>query len=135
MYSHSDFLFTYGTLMQGFENPFAQKLRLLSTFEGQGSFPGSLFKISWYPGAVHAEHSDNRVYGEVYRLTRSAELLAELDEYEDVFEDEAQSLYLRRIIPIQMRHGPVVPSWVYLYNQSVTDLKKIENGDFRTFKE
>lgn len=135
MYSHADFLFTYGTLMQGFDNPFAQKLHLLSTFEGPGSFPGTLYKISWYPGAVYEENGNNSVYGEVYRLTDSPSLLVELDEYEDVFEDEEKSLYLRKVIPVRMQNGSVVPCWVYLYNQTVTDLEKIENGDFRTCNE
>jgi gamma-glutamylcyclotransferase (GGCT)/AIG2-like uncharacterized protein YtfP len=132
MYSNPDFLFTYGTLMQGFENPFAQRLHALSTFEGKGTFPGLLYKISWYPGAIYDEKSASSVLGEVYRLTSKELLLAELDDYEDVFEDEEKSLYLRKIIPVQMQDGSVLPCWVYLYNQDITDLEKIETGDFRT---
>lgn len=134
MHANTDFLFTYGTLMQGFENPFALRLHALSTFEGKGSFPGLLYQVSWYPGAVYIKNSENSVHGEVYRLTNKAILLPELDEYEDVFEDEDKSLYLRKIIPIQMQDGSVLPCWVYLYNQDTTNLNKIENGDFRTCK-
>jgi gamma-glutamylcyclotransferase (GGCT)/AIG2-like uncharacterized protein YtfP len=132
MHPNPDFLFTYGTLMQGFENPFAQRLHTSSTFEGKGSFPGLLYKISWYPGAVYDEKSESSVLGEVCRLKNNALLLPELDDYEDVFEDETKSLYLRKIIPIQMQDGSVLPCWVYLYNQDITDLEKIETGDFRT---
>lgn len=132
MHPNPDFLFTYGTLMQGFENPFAQRLHTSSTFEGKGSFPGLLYKISWYPGAVYDEKSESSVFGEVYRLIDKASLLPELDDYEDVFEDEGKSLYLRKIIPAQMQDGSVLPCWVYLYNQDITDLEKIETGDFRT---
>lgn len=132
MYSNPDFLFTYGTLMQGFENPFAQRLHTSSTFEGKGSFPGLLYKISWYPGAVYDEKSESRVFGGVYRLTSKALLLPELDDYEDVFEDEQKSLYLRKIIPVQMQDGSALPCWVYLYNQDITGFEKIGTGDFRT---
>lgn len=132
MHPNPDFLFTYGTLMQGFQNPFAQRLHTSSTFEGKGSFPGLLYKISWYPGAVYDEKSESSVFGEVYQLTGKALLLPELDDYEDVLEDEEKSLYLRKIIPIRMQDGSVLPCWVYLYNQDTTDLEKIETGDFRT---
>lgn len=132
MHPNPDFLFTYGTLMQGFENPFAKRLHTSSTFEGKGSFPGLLYKISWYPGAVYDEKSESSVFGEVYRLIDKASLLPELDDYEDVFEDEEKSLYLRKIIPVRMQDGSVLPCWVYLYNQDITDLEKIETGDFRT---
>jgi len=132
MHANADFLFTYGTLMNGFANPFAQRLHSLSTFAGPGSFPGLLYKISWYPGALFDEKSETRVYGELYRITDKETLLAELDEYEDVFEDEAKSLYLRKIIPVQMYDGTIIPSWVYLYNQDTNGLEQIKSGNFHT---
>lgn len=127
----SDLLFTYGTLMQGFPNPFAQRLHTLSTFEGKGSFPGTLYKIDWYPGAHYEAESRNRVYGEVYRITDPEILLPELDEYEDVFEDEDQSLYVRKMIPVLMQNKSVIDCWVYVYNQSVKNLEIIKSGNFR----
>jgi gamma-glutamylcyclotransferase (GGCT)/AIG2-like uncharacterized protein YtfP len=135
MHPNPDFLFTYGTLMQGFENPFARRLHALSTYEGKGSFLGLLYKISWYPGAVYNEKSESPVFGEVYRLSSKALILPELDDYEDVFEDEQKSLYLRKIIPVQMQDGSVLPCWVYLYNQDITGFEKIGTGDFRTCRQ
>jgi gamma-glutamylcyclotransferase (GGCT)/AIG2-like uncharacterized protein YtfP len=131
MTSDPGYLFTYGTLMQGFDNPFAEKLRTLSAYEGKGYFNGFLYRITWYPGAVLDEKSDSKVYGEVYRLTPGNELLKELDEYEDVFEDEKASLYVRRIVPITIESRSVIPCWVYLYNQPVTDYTLISSGNFR----
>ena len=131
MPTDTDFLFTYGTLMQGFPNPFAQRLHSLSTFEGSGTFPGLLYKISWFPGAVFKENSESQIHGEVYRLTNKDILLKELDEYEDVFDDEVKSLYLRKIIPVKMQDGSLLPCWVYLYNQEIKNLEKIESGNFR----
>ncbi|MCF0056632.1 gamma-glutamylcyclotransferase [Dyadobacter sp. CY356] len=131
MPSHADFLFTYGTLMQGFSNPFAERLHTLSTFTGKGSFPGTLYKIDWYPGAVYEEENQSRIFGEVYKITVPEILFPELDEYEDVFDDEEKSLYLRKIIPVLMTDGSTINCWIYLYNQDTTDLEIIESGDFR----
>ncbi|MCF2446063.1 gamma-glutamylcyclotransferase [Dyadobacter sp. CY345] len=131
MAADTKFLFTYGTLMRGFPNPFAQRLHSLSTFEGSGTFPGLLYKISWYPGAIYDEDADSQVYGEIYRLEEKEILLKELDEYEDVLEDEILSLYVRKIIPIRMQDGTLISCWVYLYNQDLSSLLKIESGNFR----
>lgn len=131
MFSNTEFLFTYGTLMQGFENPFARRLRDLSTFEGEGSFPGRLYKIEWYPGATFQEDCGSSVFGEVYKLTAPALLLPELDEYEDVLEDEQKSLYLRKIIPVSLTSGTLIPCWAYIYNQEVDPSNIIRSGNFR----
>ena len=117
--------------MQGFTNPFAERLHALSTFTGKGSFPGTLYKIDWYPGAVYKEKNKNRIFGEVYKITIPEILFPELDVYEDVFDDEKKSLYLRKMIPVLMTDGFTINCWVYLYNQDTTDLQIIETGDFR----
>ncbi|TDE13655.1 gamma-glutamylcyclotransferase family protein [Dyadobacter psychrotolerans] len=134
MTSGPEYLFVYGTLMQGYNNPFAQKLQEMSVFEGNGFFRGMLYAVSWYPGAVYFEESTTPVYGEVYRMSNVPELLRELDEYEDVFEDENISLYVRRVVPVGLENGSVVNCWTYLYNQSVDVLQEIESGNFRDFK-
>ena len=55
----------------------------------------------------------------------------ELDDYEDVFEDEKISLYLRKTIPITTENEASIDCWVYLYNQSVAGLPLIEDGRFK----
>ena len=127
----SEYLFVYGTLMKGFDNPFAEKLNKLSDFVGNGSFPGLLYQVDWYPGAVYSEEGGFAVFGEIYKMQNLPQLLKELDEYEDVFEDESVSLYVRRIVSIKMENDSVLDCWVYLYNQPVADLKQIESGLFR----
>ena len=126
-----EYLFVYGTLMKGFDNPFAEKLNKQSVFVGNGSFPGLLYQVDWYPGAVYSEEGGFRVFGEIYKIENAPELIKELDEYEDVFEDESVSLYVRRIVSIKMENDGVLDCWVYLYNQPVADLKQIESGLFR----
>ncbi len=130
MKAQSDFLFTYGTLMCGFDNPFSKQLRSLSSYHGQGWFPGLLYRISWYPGALYTANGQERVYGEIYRLNDPATLLPALDDYEDVFEDESAGLYVRKIIPVIHSDQSVLPCWVYLYNRSCENLEVIQGGNF-----
>jgi len=127
-----DYLFTYGTLMKGFDNPYASVLQSASEYEGNGYFTGLLYLVSWYPGAVYSE-GNSKVYGEIYRLSGQEKLLKQLDEYEDVFENEKDSLYVRKIIPVVRTNAEVIHCWAYLYNQPVQELALIPEGDFRNF--
>ena len=131
MDADATYLFTYGTLMQGFDNPFAERLHNHSTYEGKGYFPGLLYLISWYPGAVFDVNSSSKVHGEIYKLSDFEALIEELDAYEDVFEDEKASLYRRKTICVTNENDETVECWVYLYNQPVTDLTLIPDGRFK----
>ncbi|CAG5071610.1 hypothetical protein DYBT9623_03605 [Dyadobacter sp. CECT 9623] len=122
-------LFTYGTLKKGFDNPFAEKLAAVSNYVGEGYFHGKLYKIDWYPGAVYEPQSAEKVYGEIFEILDPG-ILQELDEYEDVLEDQAASLYIRREIPIFTENELPVSCWTYLYNQPVHDLQLIQSGIF-----
>lgn len=117
--------------MQGFDNPYARKLRLSSNYIGKGYFNGKLFRVEWYPGALYEPDAPTRVHGEIYQLS-SLEILKELDEYEDVLEDEAASLYVRKVVPVRNSQEVVIDCWAYLYNQPVSDLPLIEEGYFKT---
>lgn len=131
MIPEPEYLFVYGTLMRGFDNPFAEKLREHSVFEGNGSFPGLLYKVEWYPGAIYLPESPDLVYGEVYQIQDAADLLRELDGYEEVIEEQSASLYLRKIIPVKMEDQRMLNCWTYLYNQTIAGLTKIISGNFR----
>ncbi|OJV21301.1 MAG: hypothetical protein BGO21_10565 [Dyadobacter sp. 50-39] len=123
-------LFTYGTLMQGFDNPYARKLRLSSNYIGKGCFNGKLFRVEWYPGAHYVPDAPTYVHGEIYQL-HSLEILNELDEYEDVMEDEAAGLYVRKVVPVRCGQEVVMDCWAYLYNRPVSDLPLIADGYFK----
>jgi len=124
-------LFTYGTLMQAFDNPYARKLRWSSNYIGKGYFNGKLFRVEWYPGALYEPDAPTYVHGEIYQL-HSLEILKELDDYEDILEDEAASLYVRKVVPVRDGQEVVRDCWVYLYNKPVSDLPLIEDGYFKT---
>ncbi|CAG5012805.1 hypothetical protein DYBT9275_05251 [Dyadobacter sp. CECT 9275] len=129
--SESSFLFTYGTLMKGFDNPFSARLQESSYFQGLGRIPGKLYRVSWYPGAVYEPQASEKVYGEVYKPHNPTDLFMELDDYEDVSEDEKASLYLRRVVPVTLSNNEILHCWAYLYNQPVAGLELIKNGNFR----
>lgn len=120
--------------MSGFENDFAKKLRTKAQFQGKGKFPGILYRVSWYPGAIYLPNVNSFVCGEIFKLYDDPSLIQELDDYEDLSEDESISLYIRKKIPVMMFDGHVLDCWTYLYNQSVEGIDIIPHGDFYQFK-
>lgn len=131
MSAQVNYLFVYGTLMQGFENPFATKLRAGSDFVEKGCFLGNLYRVDWYPGAIYEPESKTLVWGEVYRLFDFEKLITELDMYEGLGEDETTSQYLRRRVSVLLDNGQELICWTYIYNQSTDNLLLIEGGRFR----
>lgn len=99
MKQESSFLFVYGTLIRGFDNPFATRLRADATFVAEGTFPGQLYRVDWFPAAVYEVGRKSLVHGEIHEMAQPATLLAALDQYEEITEDESTSLYLRRAQP------------------------------------
>ncbi len=130
MEAQSPYLFVYGTLMRGFDNLFAAQLRARATFIAEGFFFGRLYRVSWYPGALYEPESKRKVYGEIYRLLDFQKLILELDEYEDVKDNEADSLYLRRQVPVRTQNATIYVCSTYLYNQPLADAKLLTNGKF-----
>lgn len=130
MEAQSPYLFVYGTLMRDFDNPFAARLRAQATFIAEGFFLGKLYRVSWYPGAVYEPESISKVYGEIYQLADFHTLIHELDDYEDVKEQESESLYVRRQVPVRAESGAVLVCWTYLYNQPLAGATLLTNGKF-----
>ncbi len=126
----SGYLFVYGTLMQAFNNPFADRLRALSDYAGEGWLPGRLYRVSWYPGAIYQQDHSGKIWGELYRMYDGGTLLEELDAYEEIVPDVVASPYVRRILPVFLENGAIITSWVYLYNQSVQGVEEIASGRF-----
>ena len=116
--------------MQRFENPFSVKLRARSTFVGEGTFSGKLYRVDWYPAASYLPGDKSLVWGEIYRIFDFDKLIPELDEYEEVLDDEAASLYWRQQVPVQLADGQSLVCWTYLYNRPTENLPVIEGGRF-----
>lgn len=123
------YLFVYGTLKRGFDNPFAKILEENAHFLDNGSFPGKLFQVSWYPAAVYEQDSTKLVYGEVYQLVKQPEfVLRELDKYEDITPENSE--YVRAIIEVTTENGEAINCFVYLYNQPTDELVELGDGLF-----
>ena len=122
-----DFLFVYGTLMQGL--PLHHLLANQCEFVGTGTVKGRLLDLGRYPGAVPDEAGI--VHGEVYwRLAHG--LLASLDREEGHRPDApGLSLYLRRQTRVLLADGREVVAWMYGYQGPRDRSVPIPGGDYR----
>jgi gamma-glutamylcyclotransferase (GGCT)/AIG2-like uncharacterized protein YtfP len=115
--SQSEYLFIYGTLHP--EHAPEEIADIVRGFVnlGSGSVPGTLYDLGSYPGAVLDDSSSRRIWGTVFRLPGDMEVLHRLDVYEE-FDPQAShtSLFIRRLYPVELTGGPVLPCWIYEYN-------------------
>jgi len=127
----SDLLFVYGTLMRGFDHPMAQLLSRSADFLGQAQCRGRLYLVKHYPGLVLSDDAGDVAFGELFRLSRPAELLREFDMYEACGEGFAEPTeYVRRMLQVARADGAVDGAWTYVYNWPVTNLPRIASGRF-----
>ena len=119
-----EYLFVYGTLRRARPRT-ADRERLMqgAVFVDDAAFPGRLYRIGWYPGAVRDTEMGARVHGEVYRMGDPRAALARFDDYEG---DE----YTREVVTVDLAGGGVVDAWVYLYARPTGALPPIVSGDF-----
>ena len=130
-------LFVYGTLRDGYRNPFAQSLQEGAARCGRAIMPGALYlggdASFLYPKAAYRPETAEWVQGEVYELHGDgALLLAALDRYEGVgpgFPEPQE--YVRRRVWVQME-GRSVETWCYVMNEEVDETRRIVGGDFTT---
>ena len=120
----------YGTLMHT-EPPLAQQ----PVLDGHAGYlrpcrlAGELWDYGPWPGFVPAD-GVGVVIGELWEL-RSAVALQILDAWEEYDElDPARSRYLRCVVTTL--DEPCADAWVYVWNQSLDGLRRIETGDWRT---
>ena len=123
-------LFVYGTLMKNH----VRAIDLIGEeelhFIGNGKIEGELYDLGEYPGAV--ERKAKFVYGEVYEITDSENVLRKLDEYEEFDQKNPKhSLFLRRLTEVEMKDGTKVSASVYFYNGSTKYLKTIAGGRWK----
>lgn len=107
-----DLLFVYGTLRNGFENPYARLLHVEADLVGPATVRGSIFRVKHYP--AYKSEPDGEVRGELYRLRNPEMTLRVLDEYEgEDFERVAVNGY-----------------WLYRYLREPAADARIASGDF-----
>jgi len=125
----TDLVFFYGTLMSGFERPGRSRIDTKLTAVGRGWIKATLFDLGIYPAAIPA--SDERVLGEVHRMSDVDAVLAALDEIEGYRPAQPDaSLYTRVETPVTFDDGHVEQAWAYFYNAPLGRAQRIESGDY-----
>jgi gamma-glutamylcyclotransferase (GGCT)/AIG2-like uncharacterized protein YtfP len=123
-------VFFYGTLMTPFNRPGRQRVNSQIAFVGRGSIRASLYDLGIYPAAVPSTDG-SVVWGEVYALQDSAEVLSTLDEIEGYQSAEPdRSLYTRAQIDVTLQDGRITPAWAYFYNAPLGRAERISSGDY-----
>lgn len=123
-------LFVYGTLKRESSLPLAQELNRRATFEGEARFNGRLYLVSHFPAAIPSDRPDEWVHGELF-LVRDPSFLVTLDRYEECGPEDAQPTEFRRLTQTVVNNrGESLKAWMYIYNRSVTDLRRIASGQF-----
>ncbi|WP_420146640.1 gamma-glutamylcyclotransferase family protein [Spirosoma sp.] len=131
MVTDSDYLIVYGTLRPAFSNSYARHLRQHSQYVGEGSFPGLLFDLGTYPGAIYQEDSPQAVQGTIFDISHHKQtLLAYLDAYEGISDQFQQPHEYHRTIIQVNGPGKILNCWFYQYNWPTAQKKIIESGDY-----
>jgi gamma-glutamylcyclotransferase (GGCT)/AIG2-like uncharacterized protein YtfP len=123
-------LFIYGTLLS-IDNEFGALLKQSSTPVSKGSFPGLLYDLGDYPGAIFDAASRYTVYGSIILLKDEPDILKTIDEYEGYDDTEEQpNLFIRKIVSVKT-NTTTKNCWVYLYNLPLTGFKEIKSGIYQ----
>ena len=124
-------LFIYGTLLPGLcRHSVMQGAQHISA----GKTMGCLYDLGPYPALVlQPKASDFEpatwVRGELYEVSDA--LLMELDSveaYDPARPDSSE--YVRETVWAESADGTQVQAWTYVYNQDLSDAKRIAHGDY-----
>lgn len=124
------YLFSYGTLLPGRVPaeiaPIVRKFRII----GEGEVRGQLYDLGEYPGAI-LNKNGQVISGKVLEIPQDPHILQQLDEYEgfDPVHPQA-SLFVRRQLLIEVKHGEKLKCWIYVYNRHPGNAPNIAGGDF-----
>ncbi len=128
----SKYLFVYGTLLPAEAGAdmvsVVQQLRRI----GPAYVHGKLYDLGEYPGAILDMDADTKIAGEVFELPADPAVLTALDSYEGYDPTEPkESLFVRMKVPVRLRDGRKINSWVYTYNRNPGRAPLIADGDYR----
>lgn len=128
----TDCLFAYGTLLPAHAPaPIAGVVRQLERV-GRAFVPGRLYDLGEFPGAILDENAPSKVWGVVFRLRHSEQLLPRLDDYEGFDpKDPGSSLFVRQRHDVSLTNGGTLNCWVYVYNRTPPPGSFLPGGDYR----
>ena len=124
-----DLFVFYGLLKQGAAGqPADLPLEESGKFLGPCRFRGRLLDLGGFPGVVDGEQL---CHGVRYELN-DVLIIGAMDEFEDVTDDPATSLYIRQQIPLLDDHGAPTGerAWIYWYNQPTEGFTDIPDGNW-----
>ena len=117
--------------MRNAHHPQAQHFHQAASFLGPARWQGRLYLVSYYPGAVPSELTEDIVYGELWTVT-DPQTLALLDQYEECTPlDSLPHEYTRSIETVWLG-DQALKAWVYIYKRDTNELKQITSGHFRS---
>lgn len=128
----NNLLFTYGTLQDEPENPYAQLVFDEGEPFGDAYFNGRLFDIGGYHGAVDSKDPRDKVMGHVHRLKDPSILEKYLDEYEGCAPgntEPTEFIRAERNVFIAS-DGRKLRAWIYLYNLDTVTLERIPGSNY-----
>jgi gamma-glutamylcyclotransferase (GGCT)/AIG2-like uncharacterized protein YtfP len=126
-----DHLFVYGTLRQESKSEMHHILARYAEVVDKAVCRGRLYIVNEYPGLVTSDDPNDVVHGEVYKLRCPDVVLSTLDAYEECgpnFPEPTE--YVRRKENVRLKSGRVITAWVYIFNRTTDELKRIESGEF-----
>lgn len=130
----SELLLVYGSLLQSQKHPYSHLLRTHGELLCKGKFPGRLYDLGHYPGAIYEAESTSPVFGELYRLKAPEKVIPILDKYEGIGSRFNRPYEFSRMkVPVTTEAG-VFLAWVYLYNLDTVEKTIIGSGDYVMFK-
>lgn len=124
-----DLFIFYGLLKQGAAGaPDELGLDVAGEFLGPCRFRGTMLNLGGFPGVVAG---DTLCHGVRWRV-KDAGIIPAMDEFEDVTDDPATSLYLRRLVPVLDDAGAETgeQAWIYIYNQKTDGFATLGDGDW-----
>lgn len=126
------YLFVYGTLMQEFAPPEIVETVKNLKFVSEGFVYGSLYDLGEYPAVILGD--SDKIFGQIFELPDDEEILRKLDEYEGVYpNNRKKSLFLRKKT-IAYSGNKKLQSWIYEYNQDLSNVPIIESGNYSTLQ-
>jgi gamma-glutamylcyclotransferase (GGCT)/AIG2-like uncharacterized protein YtfP len=126
------YLFVYGTLLIN-DNKYAAYLQKHCKLVGEGKTKGKLYDIGEYPGAIIDTNARQFIYGDIYLIDNTENVIHLIDEYEGLAPDEPQPHeYVRTIVNIETSNGSIA-CWMYLYNWPINNFQEVPGGKYLNY--
>jgi len=99
---------------------------------GEGWIHGRLYDLGGYPGAAPDANAPGKIFGTVMELPDDAEILKELDAYEECDPQSPEtSEYVRELREVELATGGKAECWFYRYNGKTDGKAAIPGGAWK----